>query len=189
MVYSLPTEYVDGSGKSITAVFQNAILGFQVFQIGLKNVGSQGFNALAKGAQDLSRNVFRSFQGISMQGQSIFGKLTSVVGSSLEGLVTIAGNVASNIVKSLASIPKAIGGIVGYFVWALVLPGISGALAEAQEWWADNAAWFDVNQTRFLLFDSKLTDTEWVQLAVTSGIWVLLPLLLGLRLVMRSEVK
>ena len=80
-------------------------------------------------------------------------------------------------------------GIVGYFVWALVLPGISGALAEAQEWWADNAAWFDVNQTRFLLFDSKLTDTEWVQLAVTSGIWVLLPLLIGLRLVMRSEVK
>lgn len=80
-------------------------------------------------------------------------------------------------------------GIVGYFVWALVLPGISEALASAQDWWADNAAWFDVNQTRFLLFDSKLTDTEWVQLAVTSGIWVVLPFLIGLRLVMRSEVK
>jgi len=80
-------------------------------------------------------------------------------------------------------------GIVGYFVWALVLPGISGALAEAQEWWADNAGWFDVNQSRFLLFDSKLTSEEWLQLGVTSGLWVLLPLLVGLRLVMRSEVK
>jgi ABC-2 type transport system permease protein len=79
--------------------------------------------------------------------------------------------------------------IVGYFVVNLVLPGVSGALAEAQQWWADNAGWFDVNVTRFLLFDSELTPKEWVQLGVTSGIWVLLPLLIGLRLVMRSEVK
>ena len=80
-------------------------------------------------------------------------------------------------------------GIVGYFVWALVLPGISGALAEAQQWWADNAGWFDVNQTRFLLFDSKLTSEEWLQLGLTSSIWILLPFALGLALVMRSEVK
>ena len=79
--------------------------------------------------------------------------------------------------------------IVGYFVVNLVLPGISGALAEAQEWWRDNAGWFDVNQTRFLLFDSKLTSEEWLQLGVTSSIWILLPLVLGLGLVMRSEVK
>jgi ABC-type transport system involved in multi-copper enzyme maturation permease subunit len=79
--------------------------------------------------------------------------------------------------------------IVGYFVVNLVLPGISGALAEAQKWWADNAGWFDVNQTRFLLFDSKLTSEEWLQLGVTSSIWILLPLAIGLALVMRSEVK
>ncbi|KAA1425612.1 ABC transporter permease [Nocardioides antri] len=79
--------------------------------------------------------------------------------------------------------------IVGYFVVNLVLPGLSGALASSQEWWRDNAGWFDVNQTRFLLFDSKLTNEEWVQLGVTSGIWILLPLAIGLWLVMRSEVK
>jgi ABC-2 type transport system permease protein len=79
--------------------------------------------------------------------------------------------------------------IVGYFVFSLVLPGLSEALASAQDWWADNAGWFDLNQTRFLLFDSELTNQEWVQLAITSGIWVLLPLAVGLRLVMRSEVK
>ena len=46
-----------------------------------------------------------------------------------------------------------------------------------------------MNQTRFLLFDSKLTSEEWLQLGLTSSIWILLPFALGLALVMRSEVK
>jgi ABC-2 type transport system permease protein len=79
--------------------------------------------------------------------------------------------------------------IVGYFVVNLVLPGLSGALASAQEWWADNAGWFDLNQTRFLLFDSSLSGQEWAQLGVTSVLWIVLPLLIGTRLVLRSEVK
>ena len=79
--------------------------------------------------------------------------------------------------------------IVGYFVVNLVLPGLSGALAGAQEWWRDNAGWFDLNQTRFLLFDSTLSSQEWAQLGVTSALWIVLPLAIGLRLVMRSEVK
>jgi len=79
--------------------------------------------------------------------------------------------------------------IVGYFVTALVLPGLTSALASTQQWWADNGAWFDLNQTRFLLFDSTLTGQEWAQLGVTSALWIALPLLIGLRLVLRSEVK
>ncbi|MCX6401641.1 MAG: ABC transporter permease subunit [Propionibacteriales bacterium] len=79
--------------------------------------------------------------------------------------------------------------IVGYFVINLVLPGLSGALGAAQAWWADNAGWFDLNQTRFLLFDSTLSGQEWVQLGLTSALWIALPLAIGLRLVLRSEVK
>ena len=79
--------------------------------------------------------------------------------------------------------------IVGYFVVNMVLPTLSGALASAQQWWADNAGWFDLNQTRFLLFDSSLTGQEWAQLGVTSLLWIALPLAIGLRLVLRSEVK
>lgn len=81
------------------------------------------------------------------------------------------------------------GAIVGYFVFALVLPGISGALASAQQWWAENAGWFDLNQTRFLLFDNTLTGEQWAQLGVASLLWVVVPLAVGLRLVMRAEVK
>lgn len=80
-------------------------------------------------------------------------------------------------------------GIVGYFVVNLVLPGLSQTLESTQQWWADNAGWFDINQTRFLLFDSTLTGEEWLQLGVTSTLWVLIPFAIGLRLVMRSEVK
>ncbi|KAB2811626.1 ABC transporter permease subunit [Pimelobacter simplex] len=79
--------------------------------------------------------------------------------------------------------------VVGYFVVTMVLPGLSGALASAQQWWADNAAWFDLNENRFLLFDGSLTGQEWAQLGLTSVLWIALPLLLGLRLVLRSEVK
>ncbi len=79
--------------------------------------------------------------------------------------------------------------IVGYFVVNLVLPGLSEALASSQEWWRDNAGWFDLNQTRFLLFDSTLTNEQWTQLGVTSAIWILLPLAVGMRFLLRSEVK
>ena len=79
--------------------------------------------------------------------------------------------------------------IVGYFVIIMVLPGLSGALAAAQPWWSDNAGWFELNDTRYLLFDGSLTSTDWAQLGVTSILWIVLPLLAGLRLVLRSEVK
>jgi ABC-2 type transport system permease protein len=79
--------------------------------------------------------------------------------------------------------------IVGYFVANLVVPGLSDALASSQHWWADHAGWFELNQTRFLLFDSSLSGQEWAQLGITSALWIALPLLIGLRLVMRSEVK
>ncbi len=81
------------------------------------------------------------------------------------------------------------GAIVGYFVFSLVLPGVSGALAGTQQWWADNAAWFDLNSATFPLFDETLTGEMWAQLGVTSVIWLLIPGLIGLRLMLRSEVK
>ena len=42
---------------------------------------------------------------------------------------------------------------------------------------------------RDLLFDGHLTSQDWAQLGVTSVLWIVLPLLAGLRLVLRSEVK
>ncbi len=81
------------------------------------------------------------------------------------------------------------GAIVGYFVYSFVLPTIFGALAAFQEWFADLQPWVDVNYTANLLYQDLMTSQAWQQLGVTSLIWILIPLLIGLRFVMRAEVK
>lgn len=81
------------------------------------------------------------------------------------------------------------GAIVGYFVYSFVLPGILGALARFQEWFFDLQPWVDVNYTVGLLYQDLMTSEAWQQLGVTTLIWIVIPLIIGLRLVMRAEVK
>ena len=81
------------------------------------------------------------------------------------------------------------GAIVGYFVYSLVLPGVSSALAAAQPWWADHAGWFDLRTASVPLYDSVTSASQWAQLGVTTLIWLIIPLAIGLRLVIHSEVK
>jgi ABC-type transport system involved in multi-copper enzyme maturation permease subunit len=79
--------------------------------------------------------------------------------------------------------------IVGYFVYALVLPGISGALANANDWWHENGAWIDLNWATNRLYDNTLTGQMWAQLATAALVWLVVPLVIGLRTVRRAEVK
>jgi ABC-2 type transport system permease protein len=78
--------------------------------------------------------------------------------------------------------------VVGYFVYSLVLPGISGALTNASDWWHHHVGWFDLNWATGNLYDD-MTPHLWAQLGVTTLIWLVIPLVVGLRLVMRAEVK
>ena len=80
--------------------------------------------------------------------------------------------------------------IVGYFVVSLVLPGILVLLAQVRSWFADLQPWIDWNFTQVVLFENG-TDTvrEWAMLASTTGIWIALPLVVGLLFLRRSEVK
>ena len=79
--------------------------------------------------------------------------------------------------------------VVGYFVYAMVLPTLSALLAGAQEWYADAQRWVDFQFNQGSLFDGGFDATEWTQLAVTGTAWLLLPLAFGLWRVLRSEVK
>lgn len=81
------------------------------------------------------------------------------------------------------------GAIVGYFVYSLVLPGIFGTLAAFQQWFADLQPWVDINFATGALYADVMTSEAWQQLGVTSLIWVFIPLVIGLRFVMRAEVK
>jgi hypothetical protein len=79
--------------------------------------------------------------------------------------------------------------IVGYFVVSLVMPGILLLLAQVRPWFEDLQPWIDWNQTQVALFEGA-TDTgeEWAMLGSTTMIWIVVPLLVGLLSLRRSEV-
>lgn len=81
------------------------------------------------------------------------------------------------------------GAVVGYFVYGFVLPPLTMLLAELNGWWADKQSWLDFNYALGPLYDGEVSGQEWAQLAVAGSIWLLLPLLVGLFLIRRSEVK
>ena len=81
------------------------------------------------------------------------------------------------------------GAIVGYFVFTLVLPTLSGLLAA-------NAAWFRDAQAlgRLQLRPGRPVQRRHGREGLgphraTAGIWLVVPLAIGLRLLLRSEVK
>jgi hypothetical protein len=81
------------------------------------------------------------------------------------------------------------GAIVSYFVYTLVFPTIFGLLAGAQSWFRDLQPWVDFNYAQSALFNGGMTSTQWAHLGVAGAVWMVLPLVVGVTLVMRSEVK
>lgn len=98
-------------------------------------------------------------------------------------LCLLTGTMLGILVRSSAA------ALVAYFVMALVLPTVAGILTVSEEWFADVQPWVDPNWARSFLFEGTLTGEQWAQVGVTTAVWLVLPALLGLRLVMRSEVK
>ncbi|MFC5176471.1 ABC transporter permease [Nocardioides taihuensis] len=81
------------------------------------------------------------------------------------------------------------GAIVGYFVYGFVLPPLAMLLAASQQWFKDLQPWVDFNWAQGALYNGSLTGEEWAQLGVTSLLWLVVPLSVGLAMLMRSEVK
>ncbi|CAN5711338.1 hypothetical protein BH11ACT8_BH11ACT8_02550 [soil metagenome] len=79
--------------------------------------------------------------------------------------------------------------IVAYFVYGYVLAGLGALLAESQQWFADAQPWVDLNYAQGQLFNTIPSVEEWANLGVAGLIWLALPLAIGLRIVLRSEVK
>lgn len=80
--------------------------------------------------------------------------------------------------------------IVGYFVASLVLPGILALLAQVRPWFEDLQPWIDWRYTQVSLLNGATnTVEEWAMLGSTTMIWIVLPLVVGLLSLRRSEVK
>lgn len=113
--------------------------------------------------------------------------------SPLECLHFVLGSILSLMIGFMLGvlIRASIGAIVAYFVYQFVLPGILGLLAASQDWFQDLQPWIDLQyaQGNLFLFNGPLTAEQWANIGITGVIWLLIPLLIGLRFAVRSEVK
>jgi ABC-2 type transport system permease protein len=125
--------------------------------------------------------VGTTIAGTDMVWDVSFARGVNIVLGSLLCLLT--GTMLGMVIRSSA------GALVAYFVYAFLLPTVSGVLATSQLWFQDLRPWVDLNFAQGALFSGTLTGEQWANVAVTATTWLVLPALLGLRLVMKSEVK
>ena len=131
------------------------------------------------------------------------GALGNIVGTAITGtprvwddsFLHLSEIVLANVLGMLIGftlgvvIRNSAGAIVGYFVFTLLLPTLSGLLAANAAWWHHAQAWVDFNFAQSALFNGDMAAKDWAHIATASGIWLVLPLAVGLRLMLRSEVK
>ena len=111
---------------------------------------------------------------------SVWNMLTITVANVLGLLV---GFMLGVLIRSSA------GAIVAYFIYSFVLPTLSVLLAASQEWFRNLQPWVDFKLAQGTLIDGTLTSDQWAHLGVTSVLWLLVPMTVGLILVLRAEVK
>jgi ABC-2 type transport system permease protein len=130
------------------------------------------------------------------------GAVGNVVGSSIAGtptvwdvsvghaLTIVLGNLTCLLTGTMLGmlLRSSAGGLVTYFVITLLVPTMSGLLATSQEWFANLQPWVDLNFAQGFLFQGMTSAAQWAHVATTVAIWIVLPGILGLRFVMRSEV-
>ena len=140
---------------------------------------------------------------VSMFIALVVGVLGTIVGSAIAGVdpvwnvsaahftLIVLGSVLAMLFGFMLGlvIRNSAGAIVTYFVYTLVLPPLLGLLAANQKWFADLQPWVDYNYAQRPLFDGDLASQQWQHLAVTGGLWFLLPLAVGLLIIRRAEVK
>jgi ABC-type transport system involved in multi-copper enzyme maturation permease subunit len=140
---------------------------------------------------------------VSMVLAGLIGAVGNVVGTAISGVETtwdvslaefgmiVIANVLGMAVGFMLGVllRSSAVAIVAYFVFSLLFPTLSSALAASQDWWRDNAVWFDFNYATSALFEGVPSGEQWAQIGTSSLIWLVLPLAVGLRMVFRSEVK
>jgi ABC-2 type transport system permease protein len=140
---------------------------------------------------------------VSMVLALAIGALGNVVGSTIagvdlvwdDGLLHLAHVVLGNTLGLLVGfmlgvvVRQSAGAIVAYFVYSFVLPTLAMLLADGQAWFRHLQPWVDFNYAQTALFEGSLTGAQWAHLGVAGVIWLVVPLAVGLRLVLRSEVK
>jgi ABC-2 type transport system permease protein len=131
------------------------------------------------------------------------GALGNLVGTAIARVdpvwdltvVNLLANVLANVLSLLFGfmlgllIRNSVGALVAYFVYQFLLPTLSLILAASQDWFRELQPWIDFDYAQSALFDGALSTQQWTQLAITGTVWLIIPMIIGLRLVTRAEVK
>lgn len=132
------------------------------------------------------------------------GALGNVVASGISGhpavwdqdVITAGPNWLLSIALTLMAgfafgilIRNSAGAIVAFFVYSFVIPPILGLLAVSKAWFADVRPWIDLDHQTTVLQGGGFDAEQWQQLASAGAIWLVLPLLIGMWTLLRSEVK
>jgi ABC-2 type transport system permease protein len=131
------------------------------------------------------------------------GAIGNVVGSTIAGTSTVwdlsvghamtilLGNLVSLAIGTMLGmvVRSSAGGLVMYFVLVLLVPNLTTLLATNQAWFKDLQPWVDLPFAQTFLFEGVHTGAQWAHIATTVAIWILVPGFVGLRRVIRAEVK
>lgn len=88
-----------------------------------------------------------------------------------------------------ALIRNSAGAVVAFMVYAFVAPGLLAFLALHQAWFRDVRPWVDPKYNQDALLRGGLSGEQWSHLAVTTFVWLVLPLAVAIVTLRRSEVK
>jgi ABC-2 type transport system permease protein len=88
-----------------------------------------------------------------------------------------------------ALIRNSSGAIVAYMLYGFVAPGLLAFLAFSQAWFSDARPWLDAKYSQDALLRGELAGDGWSHLAVTSVVWLVVPMVVAVVSVLRSEVK
>ena len=88
-----------------------------------------------------------------------------------------------------ALIRNSSGAIVAYMIYGFVAPGLLAFLAFNQAWFADARPWLDPKYNQDALLRGDIAGDQWSQLAVTTVVWLVVPMVAAVVNVLRSEVK
>jgi ABC-2 type transport system permease protein len=113
--------------------------------------------------------------------------------TTAEALLFVVGNVLGLLTGFMLGvlIRNSAGALVGYFVYTFLVPAVFALWASSQTAFAGVRGWVDIGyaQEPLLALSGGPTQHQWAEIGVTGLCWLLLPLIAGLALVMRSEVK
>jgi ABC-2 type transport system permease protein len=130
------------------------------------------------------------------------GALGNLVGTGLAGIdpvwdltaLDLTAVVLANVLSLLFGFMlgvltrNSVAALVVYVVYQFLLPTLSLILAASQPWFRDLQPWVDFDHAQGALFNGALTSDQWAQLAFTGTIWLIIPMIIGLRRVMRADV-